>query len=126
VIPATATGEVVLLRRGFEPGKGRWTFPGGFVDLGESVEQAAMREAMEELAIEVTIEHLVNVYSRRNDRIILIVYAGQTTQPPQTTPEATEVAAFAHDDIPWGDLAFWSTELALKDYLVAGRARTAR
>ena len=48
-IPVTPTGEIVLLRRGFDPGKGLWTFPGGFVDLGETVEEAARREAQEEI-----------------------------------------------------------------------------
>ena len=42
-IPRTPDGKLVLLRRGFEPGKGVWTFPGGFVNLGESVEEAAAR-----------------------------------------------------------------------------------
>ena len=52
-IPVTAAGEIVLLRRGFDPGKGLWTFPGGFVDLGETVEEAARREAVEEIRAEV-------------------------------------------------------------------------
>jgi 8-oxo-dGTP diphosphatase len=117
VIPSTAAGEIVLLRRGFEPGKGLWTFPGGFVDLGESVEQAAVREAMEELEIEVAIGRLVGVYSRPNDRIVLIVYAATTVHEPRTTPEATEVRAFAPDELPWDELAFWSTRRALEDYL---------
>ena len=44
----------MLLRRGFEPGKGLWTFPGGFVDLGETVEEAARREAREEIQADVS------------------------------------------------------------------------
>jgi ADP-ribose pyrophosphatase YjhB (NUDIX family) len=106
---------VVLLRRGFDPGRGRWTFPGGFVDLGESVEDAARREADEELRIPIELEGLVGVYSRAEDRIVLIVYRAKAAGEPQVTPEAVEIQAFAPSEIPWADLAFWSTELALRD-----------
>lgn len=114
-IPRTAAGEVLLLRRGFDPGKGLWTFPGGFVDLGESTEQAAARETREELCIEVELGRLVGVYSRPEDRVVLVVYEATALGEPQTTPEATEVRAFAPGDIPYADLAFWSTEAALRD-----------
>ncbi len=113
-------GGIVLLRRGFEPGKGLWTFPGGFVDLGESVEQAARREAREELAIDVTIGGVVGVYSRPEDRVVLVVFHATTTGDPQTTPEAPEVCSFAPDDLPYGELAFWSTGDALRDFLRDG------
>lgn len=122
-IPRDATGRVVLLRRGFEPGAGRWTFPGGFVDLGESVEDAARREVREEIAIEVTLGGLVGVYSREDDRVVLVVFEALARDEPQTTPEATEVRAFAPGEIPWDELAFWSTEAALRDHLRPGRGR---
>ena len=116
-IPVTPDGHIILLRRGFDPGKDLWTFPGGFVDLGESVEEAAQREAQEELEIEIELTDLVGVYSNQTDRVVLIVFAATTTQPPQTTPEATEVTTFHPDEIPWQELAFWSTTNALKDFL---------
>jgi len=116
-IPRTPDGRVILLRRGFDPGKGLWTFPGGFVDLGESVEDAARRETMEELEIEVELGPVVGVYSRAEDRVVLIVYAATTTQEPRTTAEAVEVVAFEPAGLPWGELAFWSTERALKECL---------
>ena len=116
-IPVTAQGEVVLLRRGFEPGKGLWTFPGGFVDLGETVEEAARREAREEIEAEVELKDLVGVYSRAEERVVLIVFAATITTTPRATPEAPEVQAFAHDEIPWDELAFWSTDRALRDAL---------
>ena len=116
-IPATPDNHIILLRRGFDPGKDLWTFPGGFVDLGESVEQAARREAQEELEIAIELTRLVGVYSRPEDRVVLIVFAATTTQDPQTTDEAPEVHAFRPDDIPWQELAFWSTTNALQDFL---------
>jgi ADP-ribose pyrophosphatase YjhB (NUDIX family) len=77
-IPVDASGRVILLRRGFDPGQGLWTFPGGFVDLGESVEEAARREAAEELGIAIELGGLVGVYSRAEDRVVLIVYRART------------------------------------------------
>jgi 8-oxo-dGTP diphosphatase len=118
-IPVTADGKVILLKRGFDPGKDLWTFPGGFVDLGESVEQAAHREAQEELQIDIALTELVGVYSRPEDRVVLIVFAATTTQPPKITPEAIEVTRFQPDEIPWQELAFWSTTKALRDFLAA-------
>lgn len=117
VIPRDEAGRIILLRRGFDPGRGLWTFPGGFVDLGESVEEAARREADEELRIDVELGALVGVYSRAQDSVVLIVYRGRALGPPRTTDEAAEVQAFAAGEIPWDELAFWSTERALRDLL---------
>jgi ADP-ribose pyrophosphatase YjhB (NUDIX family) len=120
-IPIDERGRVILLRRGFDPGRGRWTFPGGFVDLGESVPDAARRETDEELGMAVELETLVGVYSRPEDRVVLIVYRARAIGPPHTSPEAVEVGAFAPAEIPWDGLAFWSTEQALRDVLGAAR-----
>jgi len=114
-IPVDDDGRVILLRRGFDPGRGRWTFPGGFVDLGESVETAARRETEEELGIAIELGRLVGVYSRAKDRVVLVVFLARALGQPHTTPEATEVRAFAQAEIPWDELAFWSTEQALHD-----------
>jgi ADP-ribose pyrophosphatase YjhB (NUDIX family) len=116
-IPVTPAGDIVLLRRGFDPGKDLWTFPGGFVDLGETVEEAAQREAREEIEADVELGDLVGVYSKPDERIVLIVYAATITDTPHTTLEALQVEAFAPDEIPWQELAFWSTTNALKDFL---------
>src|SRR3954451_9971126 len=94
-IPVTPDNRIILLRRAFDPGKDLWTFPGGFVDLGESVEAAARREALEEIRAGIELGRLVGVYSRAADRIVLlIVYAATIDTEPQTTDEALEVRAF--------------------------------
>jgi ADP-ribose pyrophosphatase YjhB (NUDIX family) len=118
-IPVTQTNRIILLRRAFEPGKDLWTFPGGFVDLGETVEEAARREAKEELDIAIELGALVGVYSRAEERTVLIVYAARAIERPRTTEEALEVRGFDRDDIPWDELAFWSTHDALRDFLTA-------
>ncbi len=116
-IPVDEEGRVILLRRGFDPGQGLWTFPGGFVDLGESVPDAARRETDEELGMAVELQGLVGVYSRPEDRVVLIVYRARAIGPPHTSAEALEVRAFSPTEIPWEELAFWSTERALRDAL---------
>jgi len=118
-IPRDAAGRIWLLRRAFDPGAGLWTFPGGFVDLGETVEQAAHRETREELEIDIELGGLVGVYSKPDERIVLVVYQARALGTPRTTEEATEVHAYVPDEIPWRDLAFWSTERALRDALGA-------
>lgn len=118
-IPLTQNDEIILLRRAFDPGKDLWTFPGGFVDLGESVEDAARREANEELGIAIELGSLVGVYSRPDSRVVLIVFAARTTDEPTTTEEATEVRCFTMAELPWDELAFWSTRDALRDFIDA-------
>ncbi len=117
VVARDATGGVVLIRRAHDPGAGRWSMPGGFVDLGESVEDAARREVREELEADVELGGLVGVYSSAEDRVVVIVYAARLEGEPRTTDEVTEVRAFAPDGVPWGELAFTSDALALRDAL---------
>jgi ADP-ribose pyrophosphatase YjhB (NUDIX family) len=119
-IPRTDQGELILMRRGFEPRRGHWSMPGGFVDLGETVEDAAKREVHEEIGVEIEITGLVGVYSRAQDRTVVVVYAADARGTPSLTEEALEIRAFAPIDIPWQDLAFWSDERALRDHLTSG------
>ncbi len=116
-LPHTEQGEIWLLRRGFEPRVGSWSMPGGFVDLGESVEDAARREVQEEMEIEIDITGLVGVYSRGEDRTVVVAYSAIARGTPSPTEEALEVRAFAPIDIPWQTLAFWSDARALRDHL---------
>jgi 8-oxo-dGTP diphosphatase len=112
-------GRVWLARRGHEPGKGRWSMPGGFVDLGETVEAAIARELQEELSVVARVGSLVGVYSRADERVVVIVFEAVLTGAPEPTDEAPEVAAFAPGEIPWDDLAFWTDAAALREVLRA-------
>ena len=116
-IPRDDDGRIWLLRRTLHEGAGRWTFPGGFVELGESVEDAARRETREEMEIDIELGGLVGVYSRAQERTVLVVYDARALGTPRETEEASEVKAFARDELPWDELAFWSTEAALRDAL---------
>jgi ADP-ribose pyrophosphatase YjhB (NUDIX family) len=111
-------GRIWLVRRSIEPSWGSWTFPGGYVDLGERVPDAAIRETFEETLLNIRLDDLLNVYSYSNVGIVLVVYCATVIGGVAgATPESQEVKAFNLDDIPWTSLAFPSTRDALADYL---------
>ncbi|MBI3091312.1 MAG: NUDIX hydrolase [Candidatus Tectomicrobia bacterium] len=125
-IPAV-DGKVVLLRRAINPEKGKWVFPGGFVDRGEKVEHAAVRETREELGIEVEIERLLNVYSYENFDVIIIVYLARMLRGElRPGAEAAEARLFSPEEIPWDALAFRSTREALEEWVALRSAGDAR
>lgn len=111
-------GRIWLVRRNIEPACGNWTFPGGYVDLGECVTDAAIRETYEETLLNVRLDGLLNVYSYSNVGIVLVVYRATVTGGVAgLTPETQEIRAFSPEDIPWEYLAFPSTREALSDYV---------
>src|SRR4051794_1092345 len=116
-IPRDDEGRIWLLRRAHHEGAGLWTFPGGYVELGESVEDAARRETREELEMEIELGGLVGVYSRADTRAVLVVFDARALGIGHETAEASEVRAFTEHELPWDELAFWSTEQALRDAL---------
>jgi len=110
--------RVILVRRAIEPGYGKWVFPGGYVDRGEVVEQAALREAREECGLDVRLDGLIGIYSYTGRTPIVIVYAARVVGGTLTIDdESLEVRAFDPREIPWSDLAFRSTQEALRDFL---------
>jgi ADP-ribose pyrophosphatase YjhB (NUDIX family) len=92
---------IVLGRRAIDPGKGAWSFPSGYVDRGEVVEQAAIREVREEIGVDVEIDGLVGLYSSAGEAVILVVYAshvvGGTLSPG---PEMSELDIFPPEGLP--------------------------
>lgn len=106
--------EIVLIKRGFEPFKGHWALPGGFVEVGETVEEAAVREAKEETGLEIQLQRLIGVYSdpRRDPRrhTVSVVFharaAGGTLRADSDAADVTRTAdflnmklAFDHNEI---------------------------
>jgi mutator protein MutT len=114
----TIGDRVVLLRRGIEPQYGKWVFPGGFVDRGETVPDAAVRETREEVGLAVEIAELVGVFSYPGSEVAVVVYAARRLGgEPAIGDECLEVRTFAAEEIPWDDLAFPSTREALALYV---------
>ena len=115
-------GGIVLLQRAIEPRYGRWVFPGGYVDRGESLEAAALREVKEESGLDVRLTRLLGAYSSPGNAVIVIVYAGEVTGGSlRTDDESLDIRSFAPAEIPWEQLAFPSTSHALRDYLGLAR-----
>lgn len=110
-------GKIVLLRRGIQPQKGKWVMPGGYVDRGESVEEAALRETEEECGIKTRIKGLLGVYSYTGRPVVVVAYVAEVLSG-ELAPgdEALEVGLFGQEEIPWEELAFPSTRDALRDY----------
>ncbi len=111
-------GEIVLIQRAIEPGYGRWTFPGGFVERGEAAEAAAARETLEETGLEVEPTGIVGLYTYEGQVSAIVVFAAEATGgEPEPLDETLDVRAFPRDGLPWAEMAFPSTKHALKDYL---------
>ena len=108
-------GEVLLVRRRFEPRKGKWSLPAGFVDADEDPDDAAVRECREETGLEVEVTGLLHVVPGREHprgADIVIVYRARLIGGEiRPCDDADEVAFFAADALP--PLAFRATEVAL-------------
>lgn len=113
-------GRVYLARRDIEPRLGRWTCPGGFLELGESTQEGARRETEEETELRVEIGRLIGVYSRPHAGVVTIVYeASVVGGEPRPAAETSEVRDFGPDEIPWDELAFSTVESALRDWVAS-------
>ena len=117
-LPVTDAGEVMLLRRGIEPGRGLWAQPGGFMEIDETVEGGAVRETLEETGLLVEPGHIVGRYTRPEAAIVVIAFEARIVGGAATlTPEALEVRPFAPEAIPWPEIAFRTSEWALRDWV---------
>jgi len=114
-------GKVLLTRRSIMPRSGYWAFPGGFVERGETIEQAALRETREEVGLEAQITGIVGrPYSMVEAGRVVIAFRGIATGEPQALSEVAEVGWFAPEEIPWDRIAFHTTTEALRALIVEG------
>jgi ADP-ribose pyrophosphatase YjhB (NUDIX family) len=117
-LPVTDDGRLVLLRRGIEPGVGAWAQPGGFLEVDETVHQAAIRETWEETGLLVEPGEIIGLYTRLEAAVVTVAFearvVGGTAAP---TVEALEIRSFTPEAIPWPDLAFRTTMWMLRDWI---------
>ncbi len=112
------SSRIVLVKRAIDPGYGKWVFPGGYVDRGETLTAAAVREAREECGLEVRLDGLVNIYSYAGRAPVIVVYAATATGGSLAfDDESLELSEFDEATLPWSELAFRSTGEGLRDYL---------
>jgi CTP:molybdopterin cytidylyltransferase MocA/ADP-ribose pyrophosphatase YjhB (NUDIX family) len=115
-------GGLLLGLRRENPGSGRWSFPSGFVDRGEVVEEAALRETREETGLEVELTGLVGVYSEPGNPVIVIAYAAEVRGGTlQADDDLVELRVFDPDNLP--EMAFAHDTRIVRDWQ-AFQART--
>jgi len=110
-------GRIMMCRRAIEPRIGFWTLPAGFMEVGETTEQAAMREAREEANAAIVIDRLLAVYTIPRIAQVQIMYLAHLAEPDFSPgPESLEVMMVGWDQIPWEEIAFPSVTWALQQY----------
>jgi ADP-ribose pyrophosphatase YjhB (NUDIX family) len=115
-VVAHRSGRILLCRRAIEPRKGFWTLPAGFLELGESVEEGARREAREEACAELELETMLAVYSIPRIGQVQIFFRARLLNDPRPGPESYDVMLASWEDIPWKALAFPSVTWSLDAY----------
>lgn len=129
-------GRIALIRRGIEPSRGLWSWPCGYVEIDESVEEAARRETREESGLVVALGAMLGAYSYPVDpkdghtpTTGLVILSWTTTSVEgeiAAGDDAQDAAWFEVDGIPWTELAFDSSRRALEDFLLATSGRRGR
>jgi flavin reductase (DIM6/NTAB) family NADH-FMN oxidoreductase RutF/ADP-ribose pyrophosphatase YjhB (NUDIX family) len=116
-IAETSEGRILMCRRQISPRRGYWTFPSGYLECGESADEGARREALEEAQAEVYTEGLLCVIDVPQVNEVHLIYRGRLRASAlQATAETSEVALMAEADIPWNELAFTSVGESLRCY----------
>lgn len=107
-------GRYLLCRRAIEPRIGFWTLPAGYMELNETTEAGALREAWEEAQARIEIEGLLAIYNiPRLSQVQLIYRARLLDEAIAPGPESREVGLFTWDEIPWREIAFPSVNWSL-------------
>jgi ADP-ribose pyrophosphatase YjhB (NUDIX family) len=111
-------GRILLCRRAIEPKSGLWTYPAGFMEIGEGTEEAARRETFEEAGAKVTIERLHSVLSLPHIGQVYLTFIGRlAAEEFEAGQESLDVRMFDRKDIPWDAIAFPVVKDALRRYV---------
>lgn len=115
-------GQVLLCRRSIEPRRGFWTLPAGYLELNETVEEGAQREAWEEAQARIVLDGILAVYSIARIGQVQVIFRAGFDGPVQFAAgeESLDVQLFAWDDIPWDELAFPTVHWSLNVWRRSG------
>ncbi len=115
--------KVLLCRRGIEPRHGLWTLPAGFMELGETSEQGAIRETIEEAGARIELQGLFSMINvARVGQIHFFYRARMLDTGLDPGPETIEARLFAEAEIPWDEIAFRTTRKTLECFFADRRA----
>jgi ADP-ribose pyrophosphatase YjhB (NUDIX family) len=118
-------GKILLCRRAIEPRRGYWTNPAGFMEIGETLIDAAARETREEALAEVTMGSMLSVVNVLRPAQVHIFFRATLPEPKfGAGTESLEVQLFGETDIPWAEMAFPSSIFSLERYLADRRSGT--
>lgn len=99
--------KILLCRRNIEPGKGEWTLPAGYLENGESVQEGAVRETLEESMAKVRIIAPYRLFNIAHVNQVYLLFRAQLAIPEfGPTPESMDVQLFNKEEIPWDSIAF--------------------
>ncbi len=110
-------GQILLCKRAIEPRHGFWTVPAGFMELGETTAEGAIRETREEACAEVEIGHLYAAVDVPYAGQLHLFFTAKLLGGHAAGDETLETALYDLDAIPWDEIAFLSGHYALKKYL---------
>ncbi len=115
-------GSILLCRRAIEPRRGYWTLPAGYLELNETVDEGAKREAREEACADIALDGVLAIYSISRIGQVQVLFRATFDGPPTFAAgeESLDVQLFAWDEIPWNDLAFPTVHWALRAWRAAG------
>lgn len=127
VIPEAADGRVLMCRRNIEPRLGKWTFPAGFMELGETTAQGAAREGLEESQAVIEVLDLFTVISVTYVSQVYMIHRGRLPADAHFGPtsESSEVVLMREEEIPWAEIAFPTIYQSLR-YFFADRTAGVR
>ena len=122
-LPAPASVPTLERLRAIEPRSGFWTLPAGYMELGETTEEGAKREAWEEARAKLELDGILAIYSIARIGQVQIIYRAHLAEPGIAAgPESLDVRFFAWEEIPWDDIAFPSVRWALRAWQAGGSA----
>lgn len=112
-------GRILFVKRAIEPGFGKWVIPGGYAERGESLQEAAVRETVEEVAVSLGHPALSGVYGSEDSGVATVVFTMTAHAPSQRQAgsETLRSRFFGINDIPWSEVYFASTRQALEDWI---------